>query len=254
MFPGAHLAQALLQRLGLNDSIFTFYTGPVEDELYTLKRILSYSKDANQKEDCMTRMEELIDPRKHRLYHQYYLYREAQNNTTSPTYIEKLKRALSLTLPHFDFSSILDYRLTWEELLIIEHIILAETKPSASITTINNLCDLTKNLHKSIFDPIYKSIAISMPIGILVGCLYSLRQFDDLVNATESYLASVVPNSLYSLAIIYGNTFQAYGEIGEMDVCLKYAFYSYYNFLIREKEKRNKIKSILSEDFNLFII
>lgn len=92
-----------------------------------------------------------------------------------------------------------------------------------------------------------------MPIGILVGCLYRLRQFNELITVAENYLASVIPHSSYSLAIIYGNTFQAYGELGQMDLCLKHAFYSYYNFAICEKDKKDKIKNLLSKDFNLIL-
>lgn len=251
MAPGAHLAQALLQRLGIYDPMFTFYAGPVEDELYTLKRTLNYSKDAKEKEVCMTRMAELIDPRKHRLYHQYYLYKQAQKNTTSSTYIENLETALNLTLTKFNFSTLSNYRFTWEELQIIVHILLAKTKPSTSISTTMKLCDLTETLENTILDPIYKSYAVEMPISILVGQLYNLRQFDELTAVTESHLASTLPNSLYFLAIIYGNAFQAYGELGKIDLCLKYAYYSYYNFLICEQTQKDTIKKFLSEDFNL---
>ena len=123
--PSIALAETLLQRLGINERIFTFLGNEREQKLHDLKYLLLHSvrmRNRYHNSDLQKYKELLTDD--DTLYFQFYL---EETNYSKQNHKEKLQllfQALSLTLPDFDIFHISKYRLSYMELTILNSISL----------------------------------------------------------------------------------------------------------------------------------
>lgn len=121
--PDIALAEALLQRLGVSERIFTFWGNEREAKLYDLKFKLTYNQILTEAErkNYLAEMEKLLN-QKDIFYYQNYLSFQALQSNSPEERIETLTKALHLTLPDFDIHRIHSYRLSWEELSLLNNI------------------------------------------------------------------------------------------------------------------------------------
>jgi len=123
LLPGIDLAEALLQRLGISERIFTFWGNEKEAELYDLKFKIIHSQH-EPKEIRRNHVEKLaqLAGADAPLYCQLCLTEKAMLYDGAEERISGLYEALRVTLPDFNIHKILHYRLSWAELTIINNI------------------------------------------------------------------------------------------------------------------------------------
>lgn len=121
--PDIALTEALLQRLGISERIFTFWGSEKEAAFYDLKiKTLQHPAAQNKTINSYIEKMEIMIDEKDSLLRQECLVGRALRLKTSKEKIAGLKEALCLTLPNFDIHQILRYRLSWQELCILNNI------------------------------------------------------------------------------------------------------------------------------------
>lgn len=130
--PDIALAEALMQRLGLSERIFTFWGNEKEAKFYDLKfKILNIPVPSKENvEPYLEEMALLVDDNV--AFRQEYLAERARLLPSAEEKIAALKESLSLTLPDFDIHQIHRYRLTWREIIILNNIAHAYRTTSES--------------------------------------------------------------------------------------------------------------------------
>lgn len=121
--PDIALTEVLLQRLGISERIFTFWGTEKEAEFYDLKFKVIHDQAVSREtiENYLDKMEALIDE-KDILFRQECMVDRALRCNSPNEKIAGLQEALYLTLPDFDIHQILSYRLSWQELSILNNI------------------------------------------------------------------------------------------------------------------------------------
>ncbi|MCI8528540.1 MAG: transcriptional regulator [Lachnospiraceae bacterium] len=121
--PNIALAEALLQRLGVSERIFTFWGNEKEAKLYELKFKLIHHQIMKKetRKNLLCEMEHLLDDNDI-LYRQIYLAFKSLQSDSINDKITGLFNALHITLPNFDIHQIHRYRLSWEELSLLNNI------------------------------------------------------------------------------------------------------------------------------------
>lgn len=121
--PDIALTIALLQRLGISGKILPFWGNKKDAEYYDLHFKVTHHQNARGEEitDSLDKIERLLD-KGDVLYRQEYLSSRAFQSDSPEERIRALTEALQLTLPDFDIHKICDYRLTCEELSILNNI------------------------------------------------------------------------------------------------------------------------------------
>lgn len=122
--PDIALAEALLQRLGISEQIFTFWGNEKETKFYDLKSKSLYAHLTNQQETSFEYIEEMETLTKGNdiLWKQECLAAKVIECTSSLEKVTLLTKALHCTIPDFDIHRLLSYRLTWQELNILNNI------------------------------------------------------------------------------------------------------------------------------------
>ena len=118
--PDIALAEALLQRLGISERAFTFWGSEKDARFYDLKFKLIHDQllPKETRREYQAEMERLVDGES-ALYRQEYLVDIAYEPEDPRERILRLSEALGLTLPDFDIYNLSGYRLTWQELSIL---------------------------------------------------------------------------------------------------------------------------------------
>lgn len=121
--PDITLTEALFQRLGISEQIFTFWGNEREASFYDLKSEIMQILSSKQQKSILRHienMESLIEAR-NLLGRQKCLTYKALLKPTSEA-IPMLMEALRLSLPSFNIYDLLSYRLTRQELEILNYI------------------------------------------------------------------------------------------------------------------------------------
>lgn len=121
--PDIMLSEALLQRLGLSDRVFTFWGNEKEKRFHDLKYKIMYERSLPQEtlDNYLQEMGQLFGE-KDVLYRQEYLFFKTVVQNPPGKRITGLTQALRLTLPEFKINEICSYRLTWCELTILNNL------------------------------------------------------------------------------------------------------------------------------------
>lgn len=121
--PDIFLAEALLQRLGISERVLTFWGNERESEIYELKFKIMHCRllPKEQKTDYMNKFYALITDKMHNLL-QLYTINYCSLLDSPAERIDKLNIVLSDSLPQFDIRLIHNFRLTWNELSVLNNI------------------------------------------------------------------------------------------------------------------------------------
>ena len=254
--PEIYLSQALLQRLGINDTIFTFFGSNHESQLYFLQRKLSTSKLSEKEKNLeyIKKLKKLITTNDI-LYKQYALFIEASYITDKNLKISQLNIALSITLPEFDINKILDYRLSWLELTILTNLSAAYCDNTSVSQGIQYFYKILEYLNVNNIDILSSKRIMSITITMLFRRLYRTKRFSEMLELQSSLHSSVsVHYDIYSLANIYAHYCQALGECGQFEDMALYAHYSLSCYKLYNNSKiMNLLQKSILEDFNIYI-
>ena len=253
--PDVALAQTLLQRLGISDTIFTFYGNEHEFKLQNLKSKLA-SIPLSHKDDILFCVEEMLQiyNEKDIFYFQYACYRKARCISDSAESASVLLEALAITIPNFDFNNLLNYRLSWLELTILHNYcdIYSKQFLSKSILYIYKILDYYS---QTTIDVLEAKRLLPISIYLLNRLLYRQKRFSEIA---ETNIFSSYPAAKFFLrytGATYGHYAQALGELQLFEHLQRFGSYSYYNSLIVEaKSNAYSIKNTISTNFHIELL
>lgn len=219
--PDIFLSEALLQRLGVSERVFSFWGNSNYKILYELKSKILNSKLTSLKEQfaLLKQFKELLSENNNILL-QFYYALSYDFLDESERRIATLQNALNLTLPDFDILNINNYRLSLIELGIIGNIAYEyrEISPSKSNLYFSKLLEY-RNL--SSVNIMFQSLVYQIFIYKYAHSLYHQKYYLQLSNLYTFSVARILKIHLDSLGFFTLFFVQALGECNDY----KKAFY-----------------------------
>lgn len=250
--PDVALSQSLLQRLGLSDSVFTFYGNEKESSLQNLRLTLTNIPISNNTDILKYTTEMLqVCSDKDIFYKQYASYKQACCVDTNKKRTSKLFEVLLETLPGFSFNNINNFCLSWLELTILNNYCLSYSleSPTKGILCMYNLLEYYNTLESDVLE---KKRTFPITLHLLVRFLYREKRFSEIIELNNQFPSSTIKCSLIFTGLIYSHYAQALAETRKIDTALIYALYAYYNFLITNSTSNAiNLKDDLKKDFDI---
>lgn len=219
--PDIFLSEALLQRLGVSERVFSFWGNSNYKILYELKSKILNSKLTSLKEQfaLLKQFKELLSENNNILL-QFYYALSYDFLDESERRIATLQNALNLTLPDFDILNINNYRLSLIELGIIGNIAYEyrEISPSKSNLYFSKLLEY-RNL--SSVNIMFQSLVYPIFIYKYAHSLYHQKYYLQLSNLYTFSVSRILKIHLDSLGFFTLFFVQALGECNDY----KKAFY-----------------------------
>lgn len=219
--PDIFLSEALLQRLGVSERVFSFWGNSNYKILYELKSKILNSKLTSLKEQfaLLKQFKELLSENNNILL-QFYYALSYDFLDESERRIATLQNALNLTLPDFDILNINNYRLSLIELGITGNIAYEyrEISPSKSNLYFSKLLEY-RNL--SSVNIMFQSLVYPIFIYKYAHSLYHQKYYLQLSNLYTFSVARILKIHLDSLGFFTLFFVQALGECNDY----KKAFY-----------------------------
>lgn len=255
LLPNVSLAQSLLQRLGLSDTVFSFYGSEHESKLHSLRQQLSLFRSSDR-----TTILEYVNKMLHlcnntdTFYIQYANYKKATCILDKEKSAEALFQSLRITLPDFTLNTLSTYQLSWLELTILNNYYNAyrQYSPSKGAFELYKLLDYYE---ASNLDILEKKRLFSFPLCFLSSVLYKNKRFSELVELAPYISSATIKCSVNSMGVFLANFAQALGETQHLDIVPLYATYAYYNLSISGSiENAESLKKWIYDDFKLCLI
>lgn len=219
--PDIFLSEALLQRLGVSERVFSFWGNSNYKILYELKSKILNSKLTSLKEQfaLLKQFKELLSENNNILL-QFYYALSYDFLDESERRIATLQNALNLTLPDFDILNINNYRLSLIELGIIGNIAYEyrEISPSKSNLYFSKLLEY---MNLSSVNIMFQNLVYPIFIYKYAHSLYHQKYYLQLSNLYTFSVARILKIHLDSLGFFTLFFVQALGECNDY----KKAFY-----------------------------
>ncbi len=251
--PEIILAQALLQRLGISGCAFTFFGNTRESRLQEFQSMLVKTRSTQPSliQFYIREIETLCTP-KDTLYLQFILSERAYFEDNSSTKIKLLHEAIALTLPCFDINQMNDYRLSWNELCILNDLCnaYADANPIQGILYFYKLCEYCDNTS---LDVLEKKRFFPVTLGRFVRHLYRGKRFTEIKSLVPAFHSA--KSSLYFTGNIFAHYCQTLGELNEYSDAVIFSYYAYYLLLTVESDaSASIIKESMYNDFQIDIL
>lgn len=253
--PDIFLAEALLQRLGISERVLTFWGNERESKLYELKFKLIHAEieDVSLQEELLTSFEALLYSN-NIVQRQFYLFRRAILERNPQKCIFMLYDALHCTLSDFDITHIHNYRLSWNELTIlnnIAHQYRLTTTPYAGSQILQNILGYNLNTH---LDILFEQTIFPVSIYMLCRSLYTQKRFHELSSLLTSENANIMKFNISTYSFFLFYYCQGLAECESIDSAIKHAIYSCaINDLFELHENLCVLAKAFKRDFSVSI-
>ena len=253
--PDIMLSEALLQRLGFSDRVFTFWGNEKEKRFHDLKYKIMYEHSLSPEvlEAYLDEMEQLAGERDV-LYRQEYLLLITTEKNPPGKRMAGLTQALRLTLPEFKIHEICSYRLTWCELAILNNLAheyrLTEQTYLCSVYTAQIIAYMQTARTDTLLQ---KHI---LPFTYFVHCrtLYLQKLYGQTLNFTDTIDISLLK---YNINAYSGYLFfysQALGECGSFSEAATNAINACaMDEMLEYKNNPVVLKKYFTEDFSIVL-
>lgn len=223
--PDIFLAEALLQRLGISERIFTFWGNEKEAQIYELKFKLIHSQllSPSEKVILLEQFHSLI-PKTDKLLLQFYLFIKSDLIQNIPEKQQLLQNALSLTLPNLNLTQISTYRLTWAELNILNQLAYIYRNSSTPYKSTNLFYKLLDYWNYCKNDFLLQSNIFCLTFYYLCSSLYKQKHFSEIVDTMKPLPILYSSLKSYSYFLLY--YCQALGECQDINNSKKYGYYA----------------------------
>lgn len=253
--PDIFLAEALLQRLGLSERIFTFWGNERESAIYELEFKLLHCRllPIAQKQSYMDNFRSFITEKNPTLLQLFVIDTCSLSNSLEES-INNLQVGLSYTLPEFDIRLIHNYRLTWAELSLLNNI-------AYKYRTIDS------NKSNLIFSKLFDYLSLNPFDALLIRNVFplTLYMYSHSLYTQKRYLEAISLFTIDSYQILKGNvaTFgfflfyhcQSLAECQQLDFSKKYAHYACgIQELYELTPNSDALKEYLKKEFGIHII
>lgn len=235
--PGRRILEALTQRLGITDNLYTTYTGREELELYEsgkkLMRSLGHGDDTRtewlteQLEDKISRMENY--GANVRMEEQYLLFARAiiqkHKGVENRKVLEMMLQAVRVTMPDFDGIHLRNRLLTFSEITILNNISCMYHKMGRIMEAFRLIIRLKEYMEENISDEEEKASKYPMIIQNMVSWMSQEGRYEDALVLCESGLEccieygkmKVFPMLLYNKSALLAET----GQLDESRRCFR---------------------------------
>lgn len=245
--PELALTEVLLQRLGISERIFNFWSDEEDSNFNFYKFFCMYRQHIIPQSEYYNAMMEF----KSHISDSDVLYKQQYLSMTADT-ADKLLHALSLTLPEFDISQITNYRLSWEELSelnMLGELFRKDSSFNQSITCFENIIKYDSQANNDI---LLRHNYFSLTLSKYCHALYSAKQFSEILKL-GMYCTDILfhcnPRSFSFFLFFYS---QALGECGQKRDAYKYGMYTYHlQTLFGLDSNASRIEQFLREDFDI---
>lgn len=234
--PEIILAQNLLQRLGISDSVFLFFGSEKETILQQMMTdLVNISVDKREAGYRLAEQLESLCGKKDKLYLQYALFKKSTYQSDTKIQMEEIQKALEISVPDFEISDIQNYCLSRVELSIVNNLgtDIFEENPNRGISYLYKVLDyLTENMS----DVLAKKRVLPVTIGMITG---RLRLEERYMEAKKLiYPIAQCPelrSHLYFMAMFFTNYCLILFKSNEItEDAMRYAYYGYYGLLVNE--------------------
>ena len=185
-------------------------------------------------------------------YLQFAAYKSAICESDNDQKLKGLKNALFMTLPEFQFDKILDYRLSWIELTILNNICrtYATINPTHGIYCFYKLLEYTRHVS---LDVLEKKRSFPVTLGMLIRFLYTENRLSEIVALVPLFSDAI--SSIYFTGNIFSHHCQALGSLGLTNSAKEFAHYAYYNALLMEDTyNASGLKNDLKKNYNISLL
>lgn len=252
--PNVALVAALLERLGQSGKIFPYWGNRKDAEFYD-----SYFKATHHrtmpkeifKKNYNTKIENLID-KNDTLYYQKYLINTAFQSNSADERLQRLTKALSLTLPGFDIHQICSYRLTCEELSILNNIAHEYRHTKNSHLSSLYFLQILAYVQKTRPDVLMQSKFLPVTGYMYSRSLYMLKFYQETVALPGSFDISIMKYHINSYGMFLFFYCQALGESSRFEETHMTAIQAYAISILTERSTNaSALKQYLSDDFTI---
>ena len=253
--PDIFLAEALLERLGFSSREFTFWGNTSEANLHILKSQLRNWYELNEKQVQLplTELSSLASSSSNPLIKQSYFYNKAKYTKTPSDRLTLFKKALSCTLPDFDIYRILNYRLSWIELSILNNLAFSYLNSNTPYQSIIFFSHIMAYYRETTLDIIFKNQCLPITLWQFCNSLYMQKHYQeslDLFAQTDhDILLYYSPHTLGTFYFFYSQS------LCECNYHKKGILYAQYSCALEELREAPKNASLLinylKDDFHL---
>lgn len=249
--PDVALAAALLQRLGISGKIFPYWGNQKEAEFYDLHFKVTHHRKMPKEEiaNYLHKMK-LLSDEDNILYRQEYLTNEAMESGSAEERIHLLTEALHLTLPDFNIHQICNYRLTCEELSILNNIAHEYRRtPNSHLSSLYFL-QILEYVHKAKPDILLQTKFLPITGYMYCHSLYILEFYQETTQFSNFFNITVMKYFIHSYGLFLFCYSQALGECSHLEKAHVAAIQSYaINVLTNRQKNALALKKYLHEDF-----
>lgn len=236
LIPETIIAETLLQRLGISENCFTFYSNHYETKLHELKERLIKIK--NDKpiiiEQYLNEADNILQTFPSPLYEQFFLFEKATYQQKLPEHIDDLWATLHITLPDFQINRILEYRLSWIELSIINNLAAAYARSGDCTTAIHYLYMILDYIKQNGNDVLHWRRFYCVTVSLLVTFLFQIKRYDEVDALFSKIYNPLLAYAIYFISGVFGNYCQVLGRCNKKELIPQYASYAFYNAAIHE--------------------
>lgn len=253
--PNIFLTEALFQRLGITDRIFTFFGNSHDAKLHELRFKLIHdnrSSDAEQLANIKYFKQFILSD--DLLSEQYYQYYIAMLEKDIEISIRKLFDALYLTLPDFNIIYIHNYRLSWNELTILNGIAYQYRFTDTPFIGTQILQKLFEYYDACNIDILLKVNTCTISLSIISRSLYVQKRFSELcaLLTEENKHLLQFRLAIYDTFLFYYS--QSLAECSQYDTATEYAVYcceleTLFNFPLNA----DALRKYFFEDFSIHV-
>ncbi len=254
--PDIFLAEALLQRLGISERIFTFWGDEKDAQIYELRFKLIHNQllSPEQEHKLLDEFYQLI-PSKNKFLLQFYLLKKTTFCDSISEKVALLEEALSLTLPDFNASQIQSYRLSWAELNILKSFAYAYRFSSMPYKNSDLFYPIYNYWISSNNDLFLQSNIFCLTLCNFCGSLYTQSRYSEMVDHLPVTSFPILRSNMkfYGYFLLYYS--QALGECNHFDLAKLNGYYSVsFSNLFELCVNANALKEYLRDDFNIELI
>lgn len=225
--PDVFLTEALLQRLGISERGFTFWGSERESKIYELRFKLIHLQLGNypKQHSLLVSLENLLQ-QTDILSRQFYLFHCAIWENKPQKRIALLYESLYCTLPDFHILNIHNYRLTWNELTILNNIayqyLLTDT-PYIGSQILQKLLEYNKISH---LDILFQQTIFPISLYMLSRSFYNQKRFQELSSVLTHENKCLLKSKMNAFSSFLFYYCQGMAECANLDVATQFATYS----------------------------
>lgn len=263
--PGRRILEALTQRLGITDNLYTTYMGREELELYEtgkrLMRSLGHG-DYKELELLVQQLEQMLERIERRDYNvnleeQYILFAKAilqkHRGAERQNVLEMMLEAIRITIPNFDGIHIKNRCLTFQEITILNNISCIYHEMGKILEAFQIIVVLKEYMEENVMDEEEKAKKYPMIIQNMVSWLSQEGRYEDALVLCESGLECCIEyGKMKVFPMLLYNKSALLAETGQLDKSRKCFLQTIAIFqAMNQHQQAEDIRVLANRDYKL---